>query len=197
MLSSVRSLSRRDRQGSQPEDTTRHVCGKSIEEGPAGFPTAEAAPAASPEVYRGGTGRVPNMVSATCSGLGSLSRRDRQGSQLDHARRTIRRKSIEEGPAGFPTSLTTRPRSEEVYRGGTGRVPNATGSDGTRTRSLSRRDRQGSQRFGPALVEAEKSIDEEPAGFPTFGRAPRTKPEVYRGGTGRVPNNVKTATTGA
>ena len=164
---------------------------KSIEEGPAGFPTGEEAGGAGVEVYRGGTGRVPNEQSRRTYDVGSLSRRDRQGSQPGSSGSSTTRKSIEEGPAGFPTRGAGPVRRGEVYRGGTGRVPNrARGAQGS-AGSLSRRDRQGSQRTLIPVYAGLKSIEEGPAGFPTRGHLPVRWTEVHRGGTGRVPNRPR------
>ncbi len=186
--SNERSLSRRDRQGSQRSVSGLEAIKESIEEGPAGFPTDSGAAAVVAGVYRGGTGRVPNPVCGWGRRGRSLSRRDRQGSQRPNIDLARAQESIEEGPAGFPTRRGGLPPPPGVYRGGTGRVPNLRAGDVDLERSLSRRDRQGSQRTEHAGTALGESIEEGPAGFPTEVPRWRLLTGVYRGGTGRVPN---------
>ncbi len=183
-----RSLSRRDRQGSQRTEHAGTALGESIEEGPAGFPTEVPRWRLLTGVYRGGTGRVPNPFGVVSRFRRSRSRRDRQGSQQSLAQARNEWESIEEGPAGFPTSARKGGASSGVYRGGTGRVPNSTRRLARCCGSLSRRDRQGSQRFWAAAPSTPESIEEGPAGFPTPCARVAASWGVYRGGTGRVPN---------
>ena len=183
-----RSLSRRDRQGSQRVAGGYRRPPESIEEGPAGFPTCEPGTWTSSGVYRGGTGRVPNVPSTRARRWGSLSRRDRQGSQPFRCGVAVSTESIEEGPAGFPTVAGTGAQRVGVYRGGTGRVPNLCSKGRSVFWSLSRRDRQGSQLDAAACALLWESIEEGPAGFPTGGGVVGGESGVYRGGAGRVPN---------
>ena len=152
------------------------------------FPTVASSISSIIQVYQGEKTTIPNDNSAQCKSQTSISGREDDNSQLEHAHDGERYKYIRERRRQFPTTPHAVSPQSQVYQGEKTTIPNVRSWGIDTVASISGREDDNSQPSMGCYQRDSKYIRERRRQFPTKNERIVGTVQVYQGEKTTIPN---------